>query len=107
MIRKVQLVYTHPSLLLVAQARHALEHLGIACVVRNEYAAGAVGELAPIDTWPELWVTRSRDAERARIAIERTQAAIEEADWCCPRCGSESPATFELCWHCGEARPGG
>ena len=74
----MELVYTHPSHLLVAQARNALERLGIPCVVHNEYAAGAAGELAPIDTWPELWVRRSRDAERARLAIERAQAAIEE-----------------------------
>jgi hypothetical protein len=106
-VRNVQLVYTHPSPLLVAQARHALERLGIPCVVHNEYAAGAAGELAPIDTWPELWVRRSRDAERARLAIERAQAAIEEADWTCRRCGSDSPATFDFCWHCGKAQHGG
>jgi len=103
----LELVYTHPSPLIVAQARHALERLAIPCVVRNEYAAGAAGELAPIDTWPELWVTRSRDAARARKAIARAQAAIEEADWSCPRCGSESPDTFEFCWQCGQARRGG
>lgn len=99
----MELVYTHPSFVLVAQARNALERLAIPCVLHNEYAAGASGELAPIDVWPELWVTRARDAERARIAIERAHAAIEEGDWRCSGCGSDNPGSFELCWHCGRA----
>jgi hypothetical protein len=73
-------------------------------VIRNEYAAGAMGELAPIDVWPELWLLRDRDFARAEQVLAQARADISEADWLCKRCGSQSPATFELCWHCAGER---
>lgn len=96
----MKLVYTHPQHILVAQARSSLELQGIECLVRNEYAAGAIGELAPIDAWPELWLVRDQDYARARCLIEQSHAEIQGADWTCKQCGSVSPATFELCWCC-------
>lgn len=101
----MKLVYTHPSLVQVSQVRNALQHVGIKCSIRNEYAAGALGELAPIDTWPELWLVYERDLERATIAIAGFQAEIEEADWDCANCGNASPATFDWCWRCASERP--
>jgi hypothetical protein len=101
----LKLVYTHPSHVAVAQARSALDNANISCVMRNEYAAGAMGELAPIDVWPELWVLRDRDFERATLVLAQARAENCEADWLCPRCGSHSPATFEVCWHCAGDKP--
>lgn len=100
----MKLVYTHPSNIVVAQARSALELAGVRCVVRNEYAAGAMGELAPIDVWPELWVLRDRDQQRANLLLAQSRAEIVEDDWQCRRCGRQSPATFDLCWHCAGDR---
>jgi hypothetical protein len=100
----MKLVYTHPSGIMVAQARNALELAGLKCVLRNEYAAGAMGELAPIDVWPELWVLRDRDYDRATLVLAHARAEIQEADWQCGHCGSQSPATFEYCWHCAGER---
>lgn len=100
----MKLVYTHPSSIVVAQARNTLERAGIESTLRNEYASGALGELAPIDTWPELWVIRDRDVERARIALENAHAAVEEADWHCGTCEANSPDTFDFCWRCGKER---
>jgi hypothetical protein len=100
----MKLVYTHPSNIVVAQARAALDLAGIDCVLRNEYAAGAMGELAPIDVWPELWVLRDRDHERATLLLAQSRAEIQEADWECRHCGTQSPATFEVCWHCAGGR---
>lgn len=100
----MKLVHTHPSNIVVAQARSALELAGIGCVIRNEYAAGGMGELAPIDVWPELWILRDRDYERAKLLLAQSRADIVEADWHCTRCGSDSPATFDLCWHCAGDR---
>lgn len=96
----MKLVFTHPSSIVVAQARNALEQADISCVLHNEYAAGAMGELAPIDVWPELWVLRDRDLERAQRVLAQSRADIHEADWLCRQCGRSSPATFEVCWHC-------
>ncbi len=53
----MKLVYTHPNSIAVAQARSSIEFAGIDCILRNEYASGAIGELAPIDAWPALWLT--------------------------------------------------
>lgn len=100
----MKLVYTHPSSIAVAQARSALELADIQCVLRNEYAAGAMGELAPIDVWPELWILRDRDFERARLVLAQSLAGTDEADWLCPQCGRHSPANFELCWHCASEK---
>jgi hypothetical protein len=100
----MKLVFTHPGHIVVAQARTCLELAGIKCVMRNEYAAGAMGELAPIDVWPELWVLRDRDYERATLLLAQSRVDIQEEDWHCRRCGTLSPATFEVCWHCAGGR---
>tara|TARA_R110002110_G_scaffold91264_2_gene237508 strand:- start:127042 stop:127377 length:336 start_codon:yes stop_codon:yes gene_type:complete len=97
----MKLVYTHPNNILVAQARTALEFAGIDCTLRNQYAAGALGELAPIETWPELWVLRDRDYERAITVLENARQSTHEADWHCSHCSGENPGSFETCWQCG------
>ena len=79
----MKLVYTHPSIIVVAQARSSIELAGIDCVIRNEYAAGAIGELAPIDAWPELWVKSDRHFERATQIVEQLQSQAQQADWHC------------------------
>ena len=100
----MKLVYTHPSNIAVAQARNALDLAGIESTLRNEYASGALGELAPIDTWPELWVVRDRDFERARLVLQNARAELDAADWHCDACQMNSPDTFDFCWHCGKER---
>jgi hypothetical protein len=100
----MKLVYTHPNHIVVAQARSTIELAGIECIVRNEYAAGAIGELAPIDAWPELWVLSDCDFEKAAQTIEQTHDQTSEAEWRCGKCGAESPASFELCWQCAVER---
>ncbi len=102
----MKLVYTHPTLAVVSLARAELERLDIPCVLRNEFALGAIGELSPIDAWPELWVLEDRDWERASRAIETMRGDSPGADWNCDRCGSANPGTFATCWHCAGERPG-
>jgi len=101
----LKLVYTHPNIMVVVQARSAIEIAGIRSVLRNEYAAGAIGELAPIDAWPEIWVLDDGDYERATSLIAASQAAMQEPDWQCVQCNNHCPATFDSCWHCGTERP--
>lgn len=97
----MKLVYTHPTAAIVAQAKSAIEHAGIDCTLRNEYAGGAIGELAPLDAWVEVWVVRDRDVDAAKQIVERLQTPIDEPDWNCKMCQSGNPATFESCWSCG------
>lgn len=96
----MKLAYTHPNSIVVAQARSVLELAGIDSVLRNEFASGAIGELAPIDTWPEVWVVKDRDYDRAARLLEEAGTAVNEDEWECALCGSVSPATFDFCWHC-------
>ena len=100
----MELVYTHPNPVLVAQARSAVELAGIECIVRNEYAGGAIGELAPIDTWPELWVMEDDESAEATQLLQRLHAQTNIDEWKCDRCGAKSPTTFDLCWQCANER---
>ena len=94
-------VYTSENRLLVGNARGLLEAQGIEVTMRNEYVAGVTGEVPVFETWPELWVVRDRDYERACRIIN---AAFNEGPgkpWHCRQCGEENAASFEFCWQCG------
>ena len=87
----------HQTLLMVANIKNLLEAAHIPCELRNEYAAGGVGELSFIDTWPELWVALE-DVALAKKLISEYQAT-SELDWQCS-CGEINGAAFGSCWHC-------
>ena len=101
----MKLVYTHPNLALIAQAQALIERAGIDCVIRNEYASGAIGELAPINAWPEVWVTRDRDLELATSIVQECFQTDPGPDWQCTECHSPNPSTFDTCWRCGCESP--
>ena len=100
----MKLVFTHPNSMIVGNARGLLEAAGIQVVLRNEYAQGAVGELAVFDSWPELWVVDESDSERATTLLDGALAQTEEGDWRCAKCDEANAASFELCWRCGAPR---
>ena len=100
-------VYSSPLSLMIGHLRNVLEAEGIRCVVKNEFLAGGAGELPPIECWPELWVERPIDHERAETLIQAT-LAVNEPDgdsWTCPRCSETLEPQFETCWNCGACRP--
>ena len=95
----MQLVYTHPNPLIVGNVKNILEQAGIEAVTLNQFAAGGVGELAPINAWPELWVVKEGDAPRAQELVQRIEHG-EKSDWICSHCGEKNPGGFECCWSC-------
>ncbi len=101
----MKLVYTHPNIAVVTQAQSLIEQAGIESVIRNEYASGASGELAPISAWPEVWVVNDGDHDRAVSLLEALKEESGEPDWRCRQCDNANPATFESCWRCGLERP--
>jgi len=102
----MRVVYSSPNLTLVAHFRALLETQGIPSRIRNEFLAGAAGELPPLDCWPELCV-EARWEDPARRAIAEAQSgAPGAADWTCPRCGERIEGQFTACWNCA-AGPGG
>lgn len=84
---------------LVWHARNILASAGIDCTLRNEFASGGVGQLSPLDAWPELWV-EDRDEYRAQTLLKYAFEATDQPDWTCPACGENIGAAFSSCWNC-------
>ncbi len=71
-------LFTHPNPMLVGYLRGVLESEGIRCHVRNEYLAGALGELPPTAIWPELWLLDEADLARARRILHEVLPDVAE-----------------------------
>jgi Putative prokaryotic signal transducing protein len=96
----VKRVYRAATLLQVAHARNVLITAGIQCELRNQYLAGALGDLPMMETWPQLYVDDA-DEGFARSALARAVAAPAGSSWICPDCGEELEPQFLQCWRCG------
>ncbi|MCP8899710.1 DUF2007 domain-containing protein [Gilvimarinus xylanilyticus] len=100
----MKLVYTHENKLLVENTANLLRQKGIESTLENEFAAGAMGELSPLQTWPELWVNEG-DYLHAKGIIAQLAETAMGAPWQCPACSEENDASFELCWSCQQEKP--
>ncbi len=90
------------SLIQVAHARNVLLMAGIQSEMRNQYLAGALGDLPMLETWPQLYVDDG-DEQIALRALARAAAAPTGACWTCPQCGESLEPQFTACWRCGAA----
>ena len=99
-------VYTTQDLALLSHLKNALAAQGIECVLRGQHLLGGVGELPPIECWPELWVLDDQQAATAKSHIDTlfATAAKDEEPWTCAACGEECLGAFTDCWSCGVAR---
>ncbi len=99
-------VYTTQDLAMLSHLRNALAAQGIECVLRGQHLLGGVGELPPIECWPELWVLDDRQVTAAKLHIDTLFAMTvkEETPWTCAACGEECPGAFTDCWSCGAVR---
>jgi hypothetical protein len=93
-------VFRAASLLQVAHARNVLLTAGIECELRNQYLAGALGDLPMLETWPQLFVDDA-DEQAALRALARAQAAPAGPPWICEQCGEALEPQFTSCWRCG------
>ena len=96
-------VYTHPILAMVQQMANVLELRQVPSEVRNQYAAGAAGELAFVDSWPQL-VVDDIDFQRALRFVDQELKQTGE-DWVCPQCKEHNGFAFGACWQCGSTHP--
>lgn len=94
----MELVYSNQQLFLVTNAKNILQAAGIDAQIKNEFIAGAAGDISPFDAWPELWV-EARHVRQAKQLIS-TMDSDEAPDWRCNQCGEENGSAFDLCWHC-------
>lgn len=96
----MKLVYTSENRILVSNARNILVNEGIAVVLKNEFAGGAMGELAVFETWPELWLCDDEDYENALRLLDGLLRPTPGDDWICPSCRESNASAFETCWRC-------
>ena len=95
-------VYSSQYVTLVHFARIVLEENKIDSVILREQLFGAVGGLAPLDAWPELWVHDAEELEQARqlIASAMKKSDAWQTPWICRGCGEEIEPQFAQCWQC-------
>jgi len=97
-------VYSAQNIALVSIIRTVLEQHGIACRVKNEFLSAGMGEIPPIECWPQLCVDDDDFTESSRI-VEEALAEKKSAPWRCAACGEEMEGQFGACWKCGNVRP--
>ena len=83
-----------------------LEQDGIACLVKNQNLAGAMGEIPPQECWPELWITDDSDLPLAMKIVDVALSPVTDSSvpWHCS-CGEEIDGQFTACWSCNQERP--
>lgn len=101
----MKLVYTSENRLIVSNARNIVSAAGIEVMLKNEFAAGGLGELSAFDTWLQLWVVNDSDYLRACQLIEDSLSEAGAAEWTCDSCLERNDPAFETCWKCQRDRP--
>lgn len=97
----MKLVFTHENLLIVSNIQNILTQNSINVVIKNQYTAGGAGDIAPQETWPELWVEDGSDYNKAISLIDTIEKQnLENKSWVCAYCHEENQSSFEICWHC-------
>ena len=96
----MKLVYTHENRLMVLNVKNILIDHGIEVVVNKEYASSAAGGLAPIDTWPEVWIVNDDDLGSSMKIIESLDVEVKIAKWECFECLEMKDYRFDYCWNC-------
>ena len=95
-------VFRAASLMQVAHVRNVLLTAGIESELRNQYLAGALGDLPMLETWPQLFVDDA-DERAALSALARAAATPTGTPWTCESCGELLEPQFTSCWRCGSS----
>ena len=99
--------YRSDNFLIIGGLRELLEANHIPCFMKNEHLIGGVGEIPPLECWPELWIVEDFQLEKARVLVEafvRADGMADRApgpDWRCEGCGETIEGQFTECWNCG------
>ena len=98
-------VYSAANITLVSIFKNILEGNGIKCWIKNEYLSAGIGEIPPIECWPQLCVDDDRYLEAKRI-VEGTLSSGNNLGktWKCASCGEDNEGQFSECWNCGKPR---
>ncbi|MEX0772197.1 MAG: DUF2007 domain-containing protein [Balneolales bacterium] len=99
-------VYSSPVSMMAYHVKNLLEQNDIECTIKGEQLTSAIGGVAPIDAWIEVWILDDDQANEAKKIVDAViadQAASAEK-WKCPECGEEIEGNFSECWKCGTER---
>ncbi len=103
----VKRLYTTQDFALLSHLKNMLSALGIDCQIRGEHLSIGMGELPPIECWPELWVCRAEQYDEAENLLRKLLyigSPVGEP-WICATCSEEIQGQFTDCWQCGQSRP--
>ena len=98
-------VYSSEHGFMTEHIKEILEEEGIDCMIKNLNLSGAMGEIPPIECWPEIWILHDEDYNQANSIVEDlTKDSSEyQSSWIC-HCGEKIEGQFTDCWNCGIAR---
>jgi hypothetical protein len=88
-----------PNLAIATLWADALEREGIATTVQRQYLVGGIGDLAPDQCLPEIWITELHQEARAGEILSQLKN-VKQRRWACV-CGEFIEGGFEQCWQCG------
>lgn len=103
MNRSDQLLYTNENRLLVNHMHNLLVQAEVEHYLKNEFLSAGAGELAPMDTWLEIWVEKSR-YHQAKQVINQSFESDNTPDWLCSICHEANGSSFGSCWQCQNLR---
>lgn len=98
-------LYSAENRLLVFHIKNLLDAEGVDTQLKNEFAGGGVGDIAPLDTWLELWVSDNEFAA-AGLKLKHIVHGLENPSSKtiqCKHCAETSDAHFKVCWNCGKS----
>jgi hypothetical protein len=100
----MKIVYSAANISFVSIFQNILEGHGIRCWIKNEFLSAGVGEIPPIECWPQLCVDDD-DFSEAKLIVEKALSVEVMPAWKCISCGEDIEGQFTECWKCGESRP--
>lgn len=99
-------VYSSENLIMAGHVKSLLESNGIVCIIKNQNLASGVGELPPVECWPEVWVINDENYDEAMNLVNSviSDNPSKRPQWKCT-CGETIEGQFSACWRCGTDRP--
>ncbi len=99
-------VFENFELATVGQFQSVLEAEGIKTHLKNQFMAGALGEIPFVSAVPELWILNEEDLLKAKRLIQDLLSNSEDSgpEWTCAECDAVVDGVFNQCWKCNASR---
>ena len=93
----------------VRQIHLLLTDAGIPCTIKNEFIAGASGEIPHHEALSEVWLIDADWEPKAQTLLAEFEQDIKaddvpDLDWVCPTCEQINEPQFRICWQCETPR---